>query len=205
MALTKAVNGKTYAGNPRVNSKMSVAVVSLVALAATGVRAETYYHKGADNYGNSSFDRAQISSAIGWSTSPNGSVVSSIADWAGSDFIVSGTANSLRRRRKPTGADSSANGGRRSSPPRRGSCMERRVSLVTSGRTPRNRSRREASRTTCARASTSSRPTTGTVTWISPTSTAGGVSVLHFLLHFPIALRGVIWYYATRHGVMGSG
>ena len=45
---------------------------------------------------------------------------------------------------------------------------------ATSGRTPRSRSRREASRITCARASTSSRPTTGTATWTSPTSTAGG-------------------------------
>ena len=96
MEILKAIAGKTYAGNLRANSQMVVAFASLVALAATGVRAETYYHKGADTYGNSSFDRAQISSAIGWSTSPNGSVVSSIADWAGSDFIVSGSGNSIR-------------------------------------------------------------------------------------------------------------
>ena len=60
------------------------------------------------------------------------------------------------------------------SPRRRGSCTARRGSWATSGRTPRSRSRREASRITCARASTSSHPTTGTATWTSPTSTAGG-------------------------------
>ena len=83
-------------GTEMKKTTLTSTIISLVALAATGVRAETYYHKGADGWEQSSFNVARVSNSVGWSTSPNGSVVSSIADWAGSDFIVSGSGNSIR-------------------------------------------------------------------------------------------------------------
>ena len=96
MVTRKTLNGKPQAENPHVISRMTTAITALVALATMSIHAETYYHKGADGYGASSFNQAKVSNSVGWSTSPNGSIVSSIADWAGSDFIVSGSANSIR-------------------------------------------------------------------------------------------------------------
>ena len=85
----------SYAAMTRSEAIFSTAIASLAVLAAMGVRAETYYHKGADGWGQSSFNVAKVSNSVGWSTSQNGSVVSAIEDWADSDFIVSG-ANSIR-------------------------------------------------------------------------------------------------------------
>jgi hypothetical protein len=75
--------------------KNIVSVAVAVALSIVSLYAETYYHKGSDGYGNSTFNEVKMGS-VGWSTVPNGSIVSSIDDWSGSDFIVNGSANSLR-------------------------------------------------------------------------------------------------------------
>ena len=80
----------------KLTGKAAILAAAICAAAAFPSWAATYYHKGSDGYGTSSFNQAKVSNTVGWSTSPNGSVVSSISDWAGSDFIVSGSANSVR-------------------------------------------------------------------------------------------------------------
>ena len=70
-------------------------VAAVAALSIASAYATTYYHKGSDGYGDSTFNAAKAGS-VGWSTSPNGSIMSSISDWAESDFIVSGSGNAIR-------------------------------------------------------------------------------------------------------------
>ena len=75
--------------------KRMFAASAALAFSIASAYATTYYHKGSDGYGDSTFNAAKAGS-VGWSTSPNGSIVSSISDWAESDFIASGSGNAIR-------------------------------------------------------------------------------------------------------------
>ena len=75
--------------------KRMFAASAALAFSIASAYATTYYHKGSDGYGASTFNAAKAGS-VGWSTSPNGSIVSSISDWEESDFIVSGSGNAIR-------------------------------------------------------------------------------------------------------------
>ena len=81
--------------------KRMFAASAALAFSIASAYATTYYHKGSDASGTSTFNAAKAGSS-GWSTSPNGSIVSSISDWAESDF-VSGSGNVIRI--PPTDAD----------------------------------------------------------------------------------------------------